>query len=159
MTNKNTKEKLKKQKQKKPGKIKLEKIKITTENKCSYCFGSKCCTYVTHQIDTPKSKADFDYLLWQISHKNMQVFKDEDGWFLSILEPCLHLLPDGGCGIYDVRPMICREHSNEYCEFDASTEEGFDLFFDSYDSLNDYCKKRFKKWDKRFKNLAKANKQ
>jgi Fe-S-cluster containining protein len=137
------------------GKIKLEKIKITTDNKCSHCVGSKCCTYVTHHIDTPKTKADFDYLLWQISHKDIQLFKDEDGWFLSILQPCLHLLPDGGCGIYDVRPMICREHSNEYCEFDSSAEEGFDLFFDGYESLNNYCKKRFKKWDKRFSKLKK----
>lgn len=153
--NKDKKEKLKREKKKVSGKIKLEKIKITTENKCSYCEGSKCCTYVTHQIDAPKSKADFDYLLWQISHKDIQLFKDEDGWFLSILQPCLHLLPNGGCGIYDVRPMICREHSNEYCEFDSDAEESFDLFFDGYESLNNYCKKRFKKWDKRFAKLKK----
>ncbi|MDX2505330.1 MAG: YkgJ family cysteine cluster protein [Gammaproteobacteria bacterium] len=151
--NKGNKEKAKNKKS--PGKIKLEKIKITTENKCSHCIGSKCCTYVTHNIDAPKSKADFDYLLWQISHRDIQVFKDDDGWFLSILQPCVHLLTDGGCGIYDVRPMICREHSNEYCEFDSPAEEGFDLFFDGYKALNDYCKKRFKKWDKRFTKLKK----
>lgn len=153
MSSKDKNEKLKNINKYSPGKIKLEKIKITTDNKCSHCLGSKCCTYVTQQIDAPKSKADFDYLLWQISHKNIQLFKDEDGWFLSILQPCLHLLADGGCGIYDVRPMICREHSNEYCEFDSAAEEGFDLFFDGYDSLNNYCKKRFKKWDKRFSKL------
>ena len=126
-------------------------LKITLENKCSFCTQSICCTYITHQIDTPRSMKDFDLLLWQISHKNLQFFKDEDGWFLVVNTPCNHLLPNGHCGIYDKRPRICREHSNECCEFDGPAEDDFELFFDSYQSLDDYCRKRFKKWDKRFK--------
>lgn len=121
-------------------------IKITSENKCSFCAGSKCCSYVTQQIDTPKSKADFETLLWQVSHQNVGTYKDEDGWFLIFDTKCSHLLPDGGCGIYEVRPEICREHSNDYCEYDAPAEDGFDLYFPDYASLLKYCKKRFKRW-------------
>ena len=130
-----------------------KKIKITAENKCGFCQGSKCCSYVTQQIDPPRSMGDFDVLLWQLSHRDVQLYKDEDGWFLMFLTPCLHLRDDGGCGIYEDRPEICRTHSNDYCEYDAPAEDGFDKFFDGYDSLLAYCKKRFKGWDKRMKNL------
>ncbi|MCW9089416.1 MAG: YkgJ family cysteine cluster protein [Gammaproteobacteria bacterium] len=121
------------------------------EQKCNLCNNSKCCTYITHQLDTPRSMSEFDVLLWQLSHQNVQAYKDEDGWFLLINTPCLHLQPGGGCGIYQERPQICRDHSNDYCEYDAPAEEGFELFFDGYDSLLKYCRKRFKGWDKRFK--------
>lgn len=122
------------------------KISITPENKCSLCQGSKCCNYITHHLNTPRSKQDFELLLWQVSHEHVQAYKDEDGWFLLIDTPCSHLLPDGRCGIYGERPTICRDHSNDYCEYDAPAEEGFELYFDCYDSLLAYCRKRFKKW-------------
>ena len=51
-------------------------VKITSENKCSFCKGATCCTYFTQLIDTPRSMDDFDVLLWQISHRDTQVYKD-----------------------------------------------------------------------------------
>jgi Fe-S-cluster containining protein len=121
-------------------------IKITPENKCSFCPGSICCTYITHHIDTPRSKEDFVQLLWQVSHEGVSLYKDDEGWTLLVDARCQHLHPDGRCGIYDDRPEICREHSNDYCEFDAPSEDGFDLYFPDYWSLLKYCQKRFKKW-------------
>jgi len=129
-----------------------ETIQITPENKCSYCKGSTCCTYLTHQIDTPRSMEDFDMLLWQISHANTQAYKDEDGWFLLVNNRCLHLEAGGRCGIYDNRPQICRDHSNDECEFEGPCgEDDFELFFPDYASLQKYCRKKFKRWDQRFK--------
>ena len=126
------------------------KVKITSENKCSFCKGSTCCTYFTHQIDTPRSIEDFDMLLWQISHGSTQAYKDEDGWFLLVNTRCSHLADDGRCGIYETRPQICRDHSNDECEFDGPCgEDDFELFFPTYDTLLKYCHKRFKSWDKR----------
>lgn len=124
--------------------------KITPENKCSFCVNTKCCTYITEQLETPRSMSDFEHLLWQISHRDIQIYKDEDGWFLLINNPCTHILPSGQCGIYETRPNVCREYSNDYCEYDAPAEEGFDLFFDGYAALVTYCQKRFKTWDKHF---------
>lgn len=147
-TPKSTKAKTKK------AKDSLEQIGVTLDDKCGQCVQSICCTYVTHEIDAPKKMGEFDYLYWQLSHKNIQAFKDEDGWFLSILTPCVHLLPNGGCGIYDKRPKICRKHSNDSCEFDGPAEDDFELFFDSHETLDKYCRERFKKWDKRFKKWA-----
>ena len=129
--------------------IPIRAADITPENKCSHCPGSKCCTYLTQEIPTPRSKHDFDHLLWQISHRNVQIYKDDDGWFLLVNNPCLHLRADGRCGIYHERPDVCREHSNDYCEFDEPAEAGFQLFFDGYDALLAYCKKRFKRWGER----------
>lgn len=125
-------------------------IKITTENKCGFCDGAKCCTYITEQLETPRSMHDFDHMLWQISHQDIKIYKDDDGWYLLVERSCLHLQPDGRCGIYETRPMVCREHSNDYCEFDAPAEDGFELYFPDYDSLLKYCKKRYKTWGKRF---------
>lgn len=122
--------------------------KITPETKCGFCTNSKCCTYITQQIPTPRSKHDFDHMLWQLSHQNVQAYKDEDGWFLIVNNTCMHLQKNGMCGIYHTRPQVCREHSNDYCEFDAPAEDGFELFFDGYESLLTYCKKRFKSWAK-----------
>ncbi|MCG6868797.1 MAG: YkgJ family cysteine cluster protein [Gammaproteobacteria bacterium] len=122
---------------------------ITPETKCGYCTNSKCCTYVTQQIDSPRSKSDFDHLLWQVSHENVKAYKDSDGWYLLLDSRCNHLQPNGFCGIYEQRPTICREHSNDYCEFDAPAEDGFDFYFEDYESLLRYCRKRFKRWDKR----------
>lgn len=125
-------------------------IEVNTDNKCDLCEGSKCCIYVTQAIDTPRTMDEFDTLLWQLAHKNVQAYKDEDGWFLLFYSQCQFLKDNGRCGIYKTRPQMCRDYTNDYCEYDAPAEEGFDLFFDSYESLLKYCQKRFKRWDKRF---------
>lgn len=127
------------------------KAKITPENKCSFCTKSICCTYVTQHIETPRSKDDFQQLLWQVSHDNISIYKDDDGWTLLVNGKCQHLKINGDCSIYLTRPEICREHSNDYCEYDAPSEGGFDLYFTNYDELLSYCRKRFKKWDEQFK--------
>jgi Fe-S-cluster containining protein len=123
-------------------------IKITPENKCGFCTNSRCCTYITERLDTPRSMQDFDHLLWQLSHRDVQAYKDEYGWYLLINNPCNHLLPDGRCGIYADRPKICREYTNEFCEFDQDSVEGFDLYFDGYEALLKYVRRRFRTWDR-----------
>jgi hypothetical protein len=124
------------------------KVEITSENKCGFCTGSICCTYITQKIPGPRSRRDFDELLWQLSHEHVQAYKNEDGWFLLVNNRCRHLQNDGRCGIYATRPQVCRDHTNDYCEFDAPAEDGFELFFDGYESLLKYCRKRFKNWGK-----------
>ncbi|MFC1363391.1 MAG: YkgJ family cysteine cluster protein, partial [gamma proteobacterium symbiont of Ctena orbiculata] len=53
------------------------------DGKCSRCLNSKCCTYTTEALGVaPRSKADFEHLLWQVSHQGVEIYKDEDGWFL-----------------------------------------------------------------------------
>ena len=134
-------------------------IEVTPENKCNYCTASICCTYVTQEIDSPRSMEDFDYIYWLVAHKDTSVFKDDDGWFINANNPCSYLKANGDCGIYETRPQICREHDNDSCEFDGPAEEDFELYFDSPEALDKYCRKRFKSWDKRFEKWYKPKKK
>ena len=119
---------------------------LPPENKCSRCMPSKCCTYITEPLDTPRSKADFDQLLWQVSHQGVEVYKDSSGWYLLVTGRCEHLQPDGACGIYEARPQICRDYDNDWCELDAPAHDGFLLHFRDYHELLEYCRRRFKRW-------------
>lgn len=121
-------------------------IPIQPESKCSNCKTSSCCTYITQPIRKPRDQSDYKNLLWQVSHENVSVFKDGDGWYLMVDGRCAHLQPDGRCGIYESRPDACREHSDESCEFDKVLSAGFKLFFPTYESLLAHCKKKFKDW-------------
>jgi Fe-S-cluster containining protein len=126
--------------------VSLDKGAMSSENKCTFCTGSICCTYMTQEIDTPRSKMDYSNLLWQVSHEHVNIYKDEDGWNLLVEGKCSHLQLDGGCGIYESRPLACREHSNDHCEFDAPADEGFELYFSTYEALLAHCRKKFKSW-------------
>lgn len=119
---------------------------IPVDNKCGRCNGTICCTYITEPIDTPRSKNDFLHLLWQVSHANIEIYKDDSGWFLLIHGRCEHIQPNGGCGIYQVRPPICREYDNDWCELDEPAEKSFTHYFRNYAELLTYCRKRYKKW-------------
>ena len=124
----------------------MSQISIPVDNKCSRCTGTICCTYITEAIDTPRSKTDFRHLLWQVSHQNIEIYKDDSGWYLLISGRCEHIQDNGACGIYDDRPEICREYSNDWCEFDESAEKGFIHHFKNYQELLSYCKKRYQRW-------------
>lgn len=138
--------------------IKVDPDSLSSEEKCDYCTNTTCCTYITQELDTPRSMEDFDTMLWQVSHENIQVYKDEGDWYLLVNNRCRHILKDGRCGIYDVRPQICREHSNEDCEFKTPAgDDDFDLFFPGYEALDKYCRKRFKTWDRRWVKFARES--
>ena len=126
----------------------IETRDITSSNKCDQCT-ALCCSYITQELDTPRSMHAFDVLLWQVAHKGVHIFKDGNGWYLLCQTRCEFLLPDNRCGIYERRPIICREHSNEACERDAPINDGCELYFQTYDELDAYCRTRFKTWDRR----------
>ncbi|MFK7734269.1 MAG: YkgJ family cysteine cluster protein [Pseudomonadales bacterium] len=121
-----------------------------SDNTCGQCSKSLCCRYITVPIDSPRSMREYDNLLWMVSHRGVRVYRDVDGWGIQTMNSCEHLLPGGGCGIYDTRPIVCREHSNDDCEF-VREEDDSVLEFNSHASLDEYCRQKFKSWDKRFK--------
>ena len=128
-------------------KKKLSPEKAT--RKCQRCGGS-CCKYITVSVPAPRSMLDFDNLIWQLHHKKVNVLKDADGWSLLINNRCKNLGSDGKCGIYTQRPITCREHSADHCEYDDPLPENAELYFSDADAMLTYCKKRFKNWKKRF---------
>lgn len=126
-------------------------LKKKTVSKCNKC-DQLCCKYITEKISAPRTIRDFDGLLWQLLHKNVKAFKDSSGWYLIIYNACVHLKRDGGCSIYENRPITCREHSVEKCEFKSSVSRTAIIYFDGFKSLESYCRKKFKTWDNRFQN-------
>ena len=67
---------------------------------CEEC-GGKCCDYVAIEIDTPKTKTDFDNIRWYLVHENINVFIDHNKkWHVEFRTPCEKQLSDKKCGIY-----------------------------------------------------------
>jgi hypothetical protein len=129
--------------------MKRNKKEKNLSAKCSKCY-QDCCRYITEKISSPRTIYDFDGLLWQLYHKNVKLFRDSSGWHLLIYNPCVHLKNNGKCAIYENRPITCREHSSDYCEYDNPIEKSAIQYFGDYKSLEDYCKNKFKTWDRRF---------
>lgn len=109
-----------------------------------------CCRYITEKIHAPRTIHDFDGLLWQLLHRHVKAFKDSSGWHLLIYNACVHLNRNGKCSIYENRPLTCRRHSIEKCEYKYSIEKTSLIYFDSFRSLENYCRRKFKTWDSRF---------
>lgn len=123
---------------------------LDDSNACTQCTRALCCRYITAPLDTPRSMRDYDNLLWMVSHRGVRIYRDCEGWGVQTMNSCEHVLPGGGCGIYDTRPIVCREHSNDDCEFVRGEDDSV-LEFNSHAELDAWCRKRFKRWDQRFK--------
>ena len=119
---------------------------MPTEDKCRRCTGSICCTYTTEALSAPRSKSDFEHLLWQVSHAGVEAYQDWSGWYLLMRGTCQHHQRNGNCGIYAQRPQVCRDYKNDWCEHDEPAEKHFKHHFRNYEELLAYCRKRYKRW-------------
>jgi Fe-S-cluster containining protein len=82
-----------------------------------------CCSYIAVEIDGPTSVKAATEILWHLYHHQVSVYRDsEDDWVVQFETRCRHLQDDNKCGIYETRPHICREYSEESCEVNAEDE-------------------------------------
>jgi Fe-S-cluster containining protein len=82
-----------------------------------------CCTYVAVAIDAPSTVKGATEILWHLYHENVSIYRDaDDDWMVQFESRCKHLAADNKCAIYEHRPPICREHSEETCEVNAEDE-------------------------------------
>ena len=102
---------------------------------CDHCT-AKCCRYYSLQIDEPKTATDRDYVRWFLLHQRATIFIDSGIWYLKVESECKHLQPDNRCGIYDTRPQICREYSQNDCEFDDDWL--YEYYFETAEQLEEY---------------------
>jgi len=65
----------------------------------------------------------------------VEIYKEEGDWYLMFRGSCKHIQTDGACGIYEFRPQICRDYENDWCEYDALAEDGFELHFINHAEL------------------------
>jgi Fe-S-cluster containining protein len=82
---------------------------------CTGCV-AHCCRYVSVEIDTPDTKWQYDQILWMLLHQNVSVYVEHDGlWYVEFQTRCGALDEANLCKIYEDRPRLCREYSNETC--------------------------------------------
>lgn len=109
--------------------------------RCAQCIPAKCCRYFSLEIDRPRTKRDYDDLLWMIAHQKISIYVEKKKWYLMVHTQCEFLDIDTNfCTIYDKRPQMCREHSVDECEWHGPYN--FDKHFKSYDELRRWMKKK-----------------
>lgn len=119
-----------------------EKPTPFAKTKCGGCT-ALCCSYFALEIDEPDEPEDFENLRWYIIHEDVNIFVDDRVWYLQIFRKCSWL--DGNkCGHYDERPTICREYSDELCDFDGVES---DLVFRDVRELEAYRDEWVAKWE------------
>ncbi|MFC1682345.1 YkgJ family cysteine cluster protein [Nanoarchaeota archaeon] len=108
---------------------------------CSKCKG-RCCKYVAVEIDKPETKSDFEDVRWYVSHKNINIFVDEDGdWYIEFMTPCEFLGEANKCMNYENRPEICREYDQDECTFHNDYSE--ELTFTNLEEIDEYIQGKF----------------
>jgi hypothetical protein len=46
--------------------------------------------YLSVEIDEPEDAKDYDDLLWLIAHRDVEIYMDDDRWYVMVQNPCLH---------------------------------------------------------------------
>jgi Fe-S-cluster containining protein len=131
----------KKSKKKAPEKVRLPVVAAREPVGCLTC--GLCCSYIAVSIDGPISSKAASEILWHLYHDGISIYCDgDDEWMVQFESRCRHLLDDNKCGIYERRPHICREYSEESCEVNA---EGVGTTFYAPDEFLAYLEKKHKR--------------
>jgi len=110
---------------------------------CNEC-AAECCRYFAFQIDTPRTKQDFDHIRWYLAHEKVRIYIEKNKWYMDIHNKCRYVTPDYRCSIYNTRPDICREHDTRDCEKQAEAP-GYDRYFVNLEQFDEYLRERFKR--------------
>jgi Fe-S-cluster containining protein len=120
-----------------------------TENAdlCQGCV--KCCTYITVEVDAPRSPWEYDQWIWALHHRNIQLFVEKpERWFLHVETVCDRLDAHGRCSIYGRHPVLCRDYDPRSCERRLPLSDIVATFEDA-GQLEDWLKrKRPRHWQR-----------
>ncbi len=108
------------------------------------CFDCKahCCREVAVSLGSPKTKKDWDEIKWLVSHKNINVYKDnENDWLVEFQSDCKYLDENNRCKIYSKRPDICSGHKNTECIIHGE-EEYYKIIFYDISDVEKYLEKK-----------------
>jgi len=82
---------------------------------CRGCV--QCCTYITVEIDAPRSPWEYDQWIWALHHRGVQLYVERpERWSLHFQTRCAELGADDRCAIHGEHPVMCREHDPRSCE-------------------------------------------
>ncbi len=125
---------------KRPTKLPTHPASPDPSEVCPPC--GRCCRYVAVGIDGPVSLGGVSTALWLVYHRNVSVYQSHEGdWFVLFPAPCDHLRPDGLCGVYENRPLLCREYDVVGCE-GTSAEAPEKVRFDDGPALGAWLRER-----------------
>lgn len=113
------------------------------DTRCKKC-DANCCRYFCFEIDKPDTFGEFEDIRWYLMHEGVSVHVDSKGdWYISIENICKMLRQGRNgaqCADYENRPLICRKHSPETCEFTVGQFE-YDELFTTPEQLVDYARR------------------
>lgn len=93
-------------------------LALSAEENADLCAGcTTCCSYITVEVDKPRTPREYDQWLWAIMHRNVSLYVERpEKWFVCFEAPCNNLDAAGRCGIYGRHPVLCREYDPRSCE-------------------------------------------
>src|SRR5262245_40841084 len=95
-----------------------EARELSASENADLCEGcTKCCTYITVEIDSPRAAWEYDQWIWALYHQNVSMYIEvPERWFLAFDTVCTRLDKRGRCSIYGRHPVLCREYDPRTCE-------------------------------------------
>jgi hypothetical protein len=82
---------------------------------CRGCV--KCCTYITIEVDAPRSPWEYDQWIWALHHRGVQLYVEKpESWSVHFETRCEELGEDDRCAIHGRHPVMCREYDPRNCE-------------------------------------------
>jgi Fe-S-cluster containining protein len=118
-----------------------EPERIGPKVKCQEC--GACCIYVSVEIDSPTTVRGTSDIIWYLLHDSVRVSREAaDEWYIEFRTRCKALAGTVGssvsCTLYADRPSICREHSDNECEVNGTSEGKPPLVFYDAQSFIDW---------------------
>ncbi len=82
---------------------------------CAGCV--RCCTYISIEVDAPRSPWEYDQWIWALHHDGIEMYVESpEAWYLLVWTRCRQLNSTGRCDIHGRHPVLCREYDPRGCE-------------------------------------------
>jgi hypothetical protein len=93
-------------------------LELTAGENSDLCAGCvRCCSYVSVQIDAPRTAEEYDQWIWALMHRGVSLYLERpEKWFVQFETVCENLNPQGRCAIHGRHPVLCREYDPRSCE-------------------------------------------
>ena len=91
---------------------------LTGEQAADLCSGcSRCCRYITIEIDKPRTSREYDQWIWALHHRGISLYVERpEAWFIHVETACERLDAHDRCSIHGRHPVLCREYDPRGCE-------------------------------------------
>ena len=117
-------------------------LELTSAENADLCAGCiKCCSYITVEVDCPRTPREYDQWLWAIMHRHVSLYVERpEKWFIAFETRCENLDANGRCGIHGRHPVLCREYDPRSCERRLPLAD-VRAWFDTADQFEDWIRR------------------